>query len=75
MVQSTSHQPDYYDAAKRHFDDATFLFSDKRYANSDHLFGLSSECALKSIMLALGMKLNSSGSPKIREHRTHIKDL
>ncbi|GAA5261788.1 hypothetical protein [Methanocalculus sp. MC3] len=75
MVQSTSQQPDYYDAAKRHFDDATYLFNIKRCANSDHLYGLSSECALKSIMLALGMGLTPSGSPQKKKHRTHINQL
>ena len=75
MIQSTSQQPDYYDAAKRHFDDATYLFSNTRCANSDHLYGLSSECALKSIMLGLGMVLTSSGIPQEDKHRRHINQL
>ncbi|WP_124950468.1 SAM-dependent methyltransferase [Sulfuriferula thiophila] len=59
--------PDYYDAAQRHWDDANQLFSQDRLPNADQLFGLSAECALKAIMLPLGM-LMTNGKPMDRRH-------
>lgn len=59
--------PDYHDAANRHWEDATFLLDDRRFANADHLLGVSSECALKAVMLALGM-LMKGGRPADRRH-------
>lgn len=65
---------DYADAARRHWDDGCFLLADNRLANADHLFGLAAECALKAVMLPLGMELKSSGIPKDRRHN-HIDQL
>ena len=52
------------DAAERHWADAGYLLEDDRIANADHLFGLSAECALKALMLSLGMILGPKGAPK-----------
>ncbi len=65
---------DYADAAKRHWDDGGYLLADHRLANADHLFGLAAECALKAVMLPLGMELNPTGAPKDRRHG-HIDRL
>lgn len=66
---------DFCDAAQRHWEDAGYLLEDARLANADHLFGLSAECALKAIMLALGMTLRPEGAPADRQHRVHINQL
>lgn len=66
---------DFCDAAQRHWEDAGYLLADARLANADHLFGLSAECALKAIMLALGMTLHPDGAPADRQHRVHINQL
>lgn len=66
---------DYGDAAERHWEDAEHLLADNRFANADHLFGLSAECALKSVMLRLGMALQVDGAPQERKHRVHIDRL
>lgn len=65
--------PDYYDAAQRHIDDAHHLLALTRLANADHLFGVSAECALKAIMLSLGMQM-TDGKPQNRKHG-HINVL
>jgi hypothetical protein len=64
---------DFADAAVRHWDDAEALFSDLRLPNADHLYGLAAECALKAVMKALGMPVDSVGKPI--GHATHIKTL
>lgn len=66
---------DYRDAAKRHFEDAQLLETNNRTANADHLFGLSSECALKAVMQGLGMSLRPDGAPHERRHQVHINQL
>ena len=65
--------PDYYDAAQRHWDDANHLLSTNRLPNADQLFGVSAECALKAIMLPLGMPMNN-GRPLNKKHG-HINVL
>jgi hypothetical protein len=67
--------PDFRDAAERHWEDATYLLADSRLANADHLFGLSAECALKAVMLGLGMLLRPDGAPQETGHRKHIDKL
>jgi hypothetical protein len=67
--------PDYRDAAERHWEDAGFLMNDNRAANADHLFGLAAECALKAVMLGLGMQLRPDGAPVEPEHRKHVDSL
>lgn len=66
---------DFRDAAERHWEDAQYLMADTRTANADHLYGLSAECALKAVMLALGMALRPDGAPDYRRHRVHINQL
>ncbi|MEO5378190.1 MAG: hypothetical protein H7832_10480 [Magnetococcus sp. DMHC-6] len=41
---------DFCDAAKRHMEDADFLFDNSRLANADHLYGFAAECALKAVI-------------------------
>jgi hypothetical protein len=44
---------DYPNAADRYWSDANTLFQGGRFATADHLFGVSTECALKAVMVAL----------------------
>ncbi|MDR3553905.1 MAG: hypothetical protein P4L55_04045 [Syntrophobacteraceae bacterium] len=54
---------DFCDAAYRHFNDAKRLFDNDRMANADHLTGIAAECALKAVMVGLGMNLGAGMSP------------
>lgn len=62
------------DASMRHLDDGERLYSARRFANADQLFGLSAECALKSVMHALGMAVSKAGSPRDRGHKVHMPE-
>lgn len=42
-------------AARRHRDDALHLHTQNRLPNADHLLGLGVECAIKSVLLELGI--------------------
>lgn len=66
---------DFFDATQRHWDDAGHLLADQRFANADHLFGVSAECALKTVMIGLGMNLRADGAPDEPKHRVHINKL
>ncbi len=68
---------DFQDASARHFEDAELLLSqaEPREANADHLFGLSAECSLKAVMLALGMAVDTDGAPADRGHKVHMPEL
>jgi hypothetical protein len=66
---------DFRDASARHFEDAELLLGHPREANADHLFGLSAECSLKAVMLALGMAVNTDGAPADRGHKVHMPEL
>ena len=64
---------DFTDAQRRHWKDAELLFAHDRWANADHLYGLSAECGLKAVMLSLGMPVDSRGAPKSEKH--HLPKL
>lgn len=66
---------DFLNAHYRHWTDAETLYQRQRWANADHLYGLSAECGLKAIMYRLGMKTHPTGKPVASEHRTHINEL
>lgn len=51
---------DFYDAHKRHWDDAERLYAAQRWANADHLYGIAAECGLKQLMLAFGMPFDAA---------------
>ena len=65
----------FLDASDRHFHDAELLLAQARGANADHLFGLSAECSLKAVMLALGMAVSPDGAPQDKGHRVHMPEL
>lgn len=66
---------DFLDAYKRHWEDAEHLFQDQRWANADHLYGLSAECGLKALMKAFGMKVDANSNPIRKQDRVHINKL
>lgn len=67
---------DFLDASERHWDDAERLFLAQRWANADHLYGISAECGLKRIMLAFGMPIDpSTGSPSKRDDKVHANKI
>jgi len=66
---------DFRDAADRHWTDSWYLSNNNRLPNADHLLGLAAECALKAIMLGLGMLLRTDGAPDEKGHRVHINEL
>lgn len=63
---------DFVDACTRHWEDAVHLEQQQRLANADHLYGMSAECALKAIMIGLGMTIRADGSPDEFRHRKHV---
>ncbi|MGI6300526.1 MAG: hypothetical protein ACOX52_05630 [Verrucomicrobiota bacterium] len=55
---------DFLDAHHRHWEDAELLKKRGRWANADHLYGLSAECGLKRLMQAFGMEIDpGTGGP------------
>lgn len=70
-----THTADFGDAHQRHWEDAELLFSEKRLANADHLYGFSAECGLKAVMEALGMGVDRKGKPTKPKDRVHIETL
>ncbi len=69
-------QADFLDAHERHWNDAEKLFSEGRYANAGHLYGIAAECGLKRLMMRFGMAVNpATGSPAAYDDRTHAKGI
>lgn len=69
------HPADFFDAHRRHWEDAELLFEHRRWANSDQLYGFSAECGLKAVMKIWGMSVDEEGKPKDTEYRQHVQDL
>lgn len=68
-------QADFLDAHYRHWEDAEQLFRASRWANADHLFGVSAECGLKRLMIAFGMAIDSvTGTPNNSQDRVHVME-
>lgn len=65
----------YRDAAIRHFVDGDTLRAAMRSANADHLYGLAAECALKAVMVGLGMQVTNKGAPRDHAHKVHMPEL
>ena len=50
------------------------LFLNGRWANADQLYGFSAECGLKTVMQALGMPVDATGTPQA-DYKKHVQDL
>lgn len=61
--------PDFADAHRRHLEDAELLHDGSRWANADHLYGLSAECGLKAVMSIHGIPIEG------KKYRKHVPDL
>ena len=59
---------DFADAHGRHLKDAEQFFRQPRWANADHLYGLSAECGLKAV-------LDAEGQPVAVRYRNHVDRL
>jgi hypothetical protein len=69
-------ETDYADAHARHWEDAELLLKEKRWANADHLYGLSAECGLKQLMLQFGMRFDSDKNrPLEAKDRVHVNGI
>lgn len=69
-----SHPADFHAAHVRHWQDAELLFEHQRWANADHLYGLSAECGLKAVMVGLGMDGGPQGALP-RQYLKHVNAL
>ena len=67
------HPADFADAHRRHLEDAELLFDRERWANADHLYGLSAECGLKSVMESAEFWEEPGNPPE--KYRVHVHEL
>lgn len=68
-------QTDFLNAHERHWNDAEFLFTQKRLPNADHLYGFATECGLKYLMTLNGMPVQKNGSPEKSEDKVHVNRI
>jgi len=68
---------DFGDAHKRHWEDAEILFTKSRWANADHLYGISAECGLKALIVAfngtqhkLHLNQNKNNTTLVQEYQS-----
>lgn len=73
--KSMPYPNDFYDAHRRHLDDADTLFELDRFANADHLYGLSAECGLKSVMQRERMVDGEGTGALERKYWQHLPKL
>jgi hypothetical protein len=70
---------DYFDAMKRHWEDAELLWNQvpQRFANADQLYGLVAECGLKALMTKLvnGYFDHNRGRPSNRADLVHADGI
>lgn len=59
---------DFLDAHERHWQDAELLLDNQRWANADHLYGVSAECGLKHLLE------RQQGKPIQPNQRRHIRE-
>lgn len=66
---------DFLDACERHWADAELLFNEQRWANADHLYGISAECGLKQLMICFGMSVNPANGSPDQPDRKHANEI
>jgi hypothetical protein len=70
---------DYFDAMKRHWEDAELLWNQvpQRFANADQLYGLVAECGLKALMakLVTGYFDHNLGRPSKQADLVHADGI
>ena len=67
--------PDFADAHRRHLEDAELLHDGSRWANADHLYGLSAECGLKAVMSIHGIPIKGRYLKHMPEVWSIFKDF
>ncbi len=66
----------YAESSKRHFQDAELLKHEGRAPNAGHLYGVSAECGIKALLVALGHRTDSDGNMEASTGlRKHIDEL
>lgn len=65
--------PNFLDAHQRHWEDAELLHERLRWANADHLYGVSAECGLKFLIQVIAPNAWTSGEP-IHMDRVHLTE-
>lgn len=81
MSAAGSLSVNYFDAARRHFQDAGVLLGANRQANAGQLLGVAAECGIKAILVASGVPVDAEGSldrlpgVKGRGFKEHWPDL
>jgi hypothetical protein len=70
-------QADFYDAYRRHWEDADRLYAASRLANADQLYGYAAECGLKCLMRQFGMPVDPvDGAPRDKKRdKVHIDGI
>ena len=66
----TAPAEDFADAHVRHWEDAEFLFDNGRWPNADHLYGVSAECGLKTIIESFGIPIKPDS-----DYWSHVNKL
>ena len=74
LIRTMADREDFHDAHLRHWQDAELLFKHQRWANADQLYGLSAECGLKAVMLALRIGVSPQGELRT-EYWKHVNKL
>jgi hypothetical protein len=68
----------YKDSARRHVSDAEYLWisgSQPRFPNASQLFGMSAECALKAVLIGLGLPTKPDGGVDDHKKYGHLPRL
>lgn len=61
----------YCQSAHRHYQDGRYLQDDRRQPNADHHFGVAAECAVKALLVGLGVQTDPAGNID-RSYRHHL---
>ena len=68
----------FFEAAKRHYNDAELLLNNKRDANAGHLYGFASECGIKQLLVIHGLGVDPITGEIIEskaQYRVHIDKI
>lgn len=71
----TTRPANFIDAHQRHWEDAEFLHEGLRWANADHLYGISAECGLKALMALISPLNWPFGEPIESKDKVHVNYL
>lgn len=81
MTAAEPSSVNYFESARRHFQDAGTLLGGNRQGNAGQLFGIAAECGIKAILVASNVPVDTEGSigrlPGIKGKgfKEHLPDL